>query len=241
MDVALREVHTRQRWSTLERELTELTLCGPSDTLKVLTVGSETLHRHVCALVHSVEDAVSVAGHDAAMSRLAQDPFDVVLLEVGESVLNVMVAAAGMRAIERRHRSLRHAAIIACTTTQSHYADCACAGSGLSDALNVPWTVETVHACLDRWRAGKYLRELALVQDTDMPNPAYQPTPPLQEAVLAWAAAVETVEQEALRIIRGGPVDRPRVAELLAAVEAARVRCEQQAASLFSGVEERAL
>ena len=79
-----------------------------------------------------------------------------------------------------------------------------------------------------------------MVQDTDMSNAATPPTPPLQEAVLAWVAAVETVEQEALRIIRGGPVDRPRVAELLAAVESARVRCEQQAESLYSGIEERA-
>lgn len=74
-----------------------------------------------------------------------------------------------------------------------------------------------------------------------MTQPNIPPTPPLQEAVLAWAAAVETVEQEAVRIIRGGPVDRPRVAELLAAVEAARLRCEAQAARLFSGIEEGAL
>lgn len=78
------------------------------------------------------------------------------------------------------------------------------------------------------------------VQDTDV-SPTIPPTPPLQEAVLAWAAAVETVEQEALRIIRGGPVNRPRVAELLAAVETARVRCEQQAARLSSDIEEGAL
>lgn len=72
-------------------------------------------------------------------------------------------------------------------------------------------------------------------------SPPSPPTPPLQEAVLAWVAAVEVVEQEALRIIRGGPVDRPRVAELLAAVETARMRCEQQAAKLSSDIEEGAL
>jgi len=66
-------------------------------------------------------------------------------------------------------------------------------------------------------------------------------TPPLQEAVLLWAAAVECVEQEARRIIGGEPVNRPRVAELLAAVEAARLRCEQQAAGVLSAMEERAL
>ena len=76
------------------------------------------------------------------------------------------------------------------------------------------------------------------VQDSEMSYSATPPTPPLQEAVLAWAAAVETVEQEAFRIIGGGPVDRPRVAELLAAVETARLRCEQIAAGQFAGIEE---
>ena len=64
--------------------------------------------------------------------------------------------------------------------------------------------------------------------------------PPLEDAVLAWAAAVATVEQEACLIIRGGPVDRPRVATLLAAVETARLRCEQQAAGVLADMKESA-
>jgi hypothetical protein len=140
--------------------LTEPGLCGPSDALKVLVVDSANLHGLVCALVHSTEDSVSVVGHDAAMARLTEDQFDVVLLPVGDSVIRIMVAAAKMRAIERRHQSPRHSAIVACTSTLGDYANCALPGSGLSGALNAPWTFETVHACLDRWRAGKYLGEL---------------------------------------------------------------------------------
>jgi CheY-like chemotaxis protein len=135
-------------------------LCGPSDPLKVLVVDSASLHEHVCALVQSTEHAVSVVGHDAAMSRLTEGQFDVVLLTVGESVIRTMVVAGKMRAIERRDLSLRHSAIVACTSSLGDYRDCAYPGSGLSDALNAPWTLETVHACLDRWRAGKYLGEL---------------------------------------------------------------------------------
>jgi hypothetical protein len=103
---------------------------------------------------------VSVVGHDAAMSRLTNGAFDIVLLAVGESVLSTMVTAAEIRGIERRHLPLHHAAIIACTSKARHYADCACPGNGFSGALNEPWTLGTVHACLDHWRDGKYLREL---------------------------------------------------------------------------------
>ena len=131
-----------------------------SDTLKVLIIGSESLHRHVCDLVEYSEDAVCAADDDEALSRLREQQFDIVLLTVGESVFSTLITAAGIRAIERRAPSLHHAAIIACTSSLQDYEDCVHSGSGLSDALNAPWTVATVHACLDRWRADKYLRGL---------------------------------------------------------------------------------
>jgi CheY-like chemotaxis protein len=131
-----------------------------SNTLKVLIVDSESLHGHVCDLLELSEDAVSVVGHDAAICRLSQGPFDVVLLAVGESVVSTLVTAAKMRSAERQVPTLHHAAIIACTSDLGDFDDCASAGSGLSGALNAPWSRAKVHACLDRWRAGKYLREL---------------------------------------------------------------------------------
>ena len=132
--------------------------CAP-DVLKVLVVDSASLHGHACALVESAEDVASVVGHDAAMSRLTEESFDIVLVTVVGSVPSTMITAAKMRGIERRHL-LPRAAIIACTSNTCDYGDCVTSGSGLSDALNTPWTRATVHACLDRWRAGKYLREL---------------------------------------------------------------------------------
>jgi hypothetical protein len=111
------------------------------------------------APIESAEDVASVVGHNAAISRLAEEPFDIVLGTVVESARSTMVTAAKMRGIERQHL-LPHAAIITCTSNACDYGDCVALGSGLSDALNTPWTRATVHACLDRWRAGKYLREL---------------------------------------------------------------------------------
>jgi len=49
------------------------------------------------------------------------------------------------------------------------------------------------------------------------------------------------VEQETITIIHGGPVDRPRLATLLAAVETAGLRCEQQAAGVLAGMKGSAL
>ena len=137
-----------------------LGVLDPSDTLKVLIIDSKSLHRHVCDLVEYGEDAVFATGHDEALSRLSEQQFDIVLLTVGESVFSTMITAAAMRAIERRASSLHHAAIIACTSNPQDYEDCIHSGCGLSDALNAPWTVATVHACLEQWRADKYLRGL---------------------------------------------------------------------------------
>jgi hypothetical protein len=53
--------------------------------------------------------------------------------------------------------------------------------------------------------------------------------PPLQDAILAWDAAVETVVQETYRIAKGGMDDPAYLAKLRTAVEAARQRCEQSA------------
>jgi hypothetical protein len=57
-------------------------------------------------------------------------------------------------------------------------------------------------------------------------------TPPLQDAILAWDAAVEAVVQETYRIAKGGIHDVAHLAKLHAAVEAARQRCEQSAIAL---------
>ena len=161
----MRATHTHQIRHPLERQLTELGLCGPPETLKVLVVDSARLHGHARVLLQGVEDSVSVVGHDAAMARLSEGPFDIVLVTVAESVINIMIVASKMRAIERQqHPSHPRAAIIACTSNLSDYADCSVSGSGLSGALNAPWTRMTVHACLDRWRAGKYLRESSLTE-----------------------------------------------------------------------------
>jgi len=140
----------------------------PSEVLKVLVVDSARLDGHARALVQSTEDVVSVVGHEAALSRLTEGPFDIVLMTVVESVFSTLVTAATMRAIERRHL-LPRAAIIACTSKLRTYRDCVCPGSGLSGALNAPWTRATVHACLNRWRAGKYLRELRPADQTTRP------------------------------------------------------------------------
>ena len=71
-----------------------------------------------------------------------------------------MVLAAHLRAIERQKAHPWRAAIIACTVRSAQYLDCLVAGSGLSGALNLPWTPGTVHACLARWRDGKRLPAL---------------------------------------------------------------------------------
>ena len=57
-------------------------------------------------------------------------------------------------------------------------------------------------------------------------------TPPLQDAILAWDAAVEAVVQETYRIAKGGTADSAYLAKLRAAVEAARQRCEQSAIAM---------
>jgi hypothetical protein len=55
---------------------------------------------------------------------------------------------------------------------------------------------------------------------------------PLQDAILAWEAAVAAVDRETFRVAQGGDADPARAADLLAAVELARRRCEQLAAEL---------
>ena len=55
---------------------------------------------------------------------------------------------------------------------------------------------------------------------------------PLQDAILAWNAAVEAAMQDVYRIAQGGKPDPARTAELHAALEADRLRYEQLAAGL---------
>jgi hypothetical protein len=50
---------------------------------------------------------------------------------------------------------------------------------------------------------------------------------PLQEAVAAWAQAVEALDAEVYRVTTGGRDDPEVMAQLLNAVEQARFRCEQ--------------
>ena len=66
-----------------------------------------------------------------------------------------------------------------------------------------------------------------------MLDPSIAVPPPLEAAVLAWNDAVEAVVRETYRITAGGTDDLAHMAELKAAVETARQRCEQLADSLF--------
>lgn len=126
--------------------------------LKVLVVDSEELHGYASTLLSSGEPVAFAIGPEAAMFQFDERRYDIALMAVGKSLFRTMVIAAGMRSIERQHPLRRRVAIIACTSTLMDYDDSLVPGSGLSGALNSPWTIETVHACLNRWRAGKYLR-----------------------------------------------------------------------------------
>jgi len=50
---------------------------------------------------------------------------------------------------------------------------------------------------------------------------------PIQQALAAWATAVEAVLQDINRIAKGGQSNPAMTGELMAAVEAARQRCEE--------------
>jgi hypothetical protein len=65
-----------------------------------------------------------------------------------------------------------------------------------------------------------------------------RPTPPLEDAILAWDAAVASVLQETGRIASGAPFDPVRLAELRAVVEAARQHCEALAARVDTETKE---
>lgn len=86
--------------------------------------------------------------------------FDIILLAITSPTLEAMVLAAHLRAIEREKPNPRRAAIIGCTIRNAQYLDFLVPGSGLSGALNLPWTPGTVHACLDRWRGANLLPPL---------------------------------------------------------------------------------
>jgi hypothetical protein len=62
-----------------------------------------------------------------------------------------------------------------------------------------------------------------------MPSLVNTADPPLQDAILAWEAAVVAADRETFRVANGGAADPARAAELLTAVELARRRCEQLA------------
>ena len=131
---------------------------GPAaKALRVLVVDSRTLHALAESLLRSSRDVLSTTGEKATTSCAAGRTFDIVLLAVSDSTLAAMVLAAHLRAIERQKSHPRRAAIIACTVSTAQYLDCLVPGSGLSGALNVPWTPGTVHACLDRWRGARFL------------------------------------------------------------------------------------
>jgi hypothetical protein len=62
--------------------------------------------------------------------------------------------------------------------------------------------------------------------------------PPLEDAILAWDAAVAAVVQETYRIASGVTADPDQLGELRAAVEASRQRCETLATSVLAGDKE---
>lgn len=122
------------------------------NALRVLVVGSRTLHAMAATLLQSPTDALGTTSAEAEALCAEERAFNIILLAVGSSTLGAMVLAAHLRAIERRMLRLRRAAIIACTVSSAQYLDCLVPGSGFSGALNLPWTPGTVHAWLDRWR-----------------------------------------------------------------------------------------
>lgn len=136
---------------------------NPAGALQVLIMDSEELQVHALVLLSSPRDVASVWGPKAALSKFREQPFDIALLAVETSLLQVLRIAAGIRAIERESDLPRpRVAIIACTLNERDYHDSLVARTGLSGVLNSPWTDETVHTCLNQWRAGKDLGALPL-------------------------------------------------------------------------------
>ena len=132
----------------------------PARSLRLLVVDSPTLHALAATLLGSPSNAVSATSPKTEMLCVKERAFDIILLAVSGSTLGAMVLAAHLRAIERQKAHPWRAAIIACTVRRAQYLDCLVPGSGLSGALNLPWTPGTVHACLDRWRGVKLLPAL---------------------------------------------------------------------------------
>ena len=59
------------------------------------------------------------------------------------------------------------------------------------------------------------------------PPTALGPSPSTQPRLAAWVVAVEAALQDVSRVTRGEQLDQVRAAQLLAAVEIARKKCEQ--------------
>jgi CheY-like chemotaxis protein len=131
-----------------------------AQALRVLVVDNPTLHALAATLLQSPGDALSATSEKAGTFCADERAFDIVLLAVSSSTLAAMVLAAHLRAIERQKPDPRRAAIIACTVRSDQYHDCLVPGSGLSDALDSPWTPATLHACFDRWRGVRFLPSL---------------------------------------------------------------------------------
>ncbi len=142
--------------------------------LRVLVVDSKVLQSHALVLLASPRDVTYVDGREAALREFQERPYDIAFLAVAKSVLHTFVIAAHVRWIEREARPLRQrAAVIACTLNVDNDRDCLVAGSGLSGALNAPWSRKAVHACLSLWRSDKYLRAVPVTltppTSTDLP------------------------------------------------------------------------
>ncbi|MEO6746102.1 MAG: hypothetical protein ABIN08_16610 [Caldimonas sp.] len=138
----------------------QLAVRPPAKSLRLLVVNSRTLHALAASLLESPSNAVSATSDKAETFCAKGLAFDIILLAVTGSTLGAMALAAHLRAIERQKSHPQRAAIIACTVRSAQYLDCLVAGSGLTGALNLPWSQSAVHACLDRWRDGKRLPAL---------------------------------------------------------------------------------
>jgi hypothetical protein len=103
-------------------------------------VDSRTLHALAATLLESPSKALSATSAKVEAFCAKERAFDIILLAVSGSTLGAMVLAAHLRAIERQKPHPRRAAIIACTVRSAQYLDCLVARSGLSGALNLPWT-----------------------------------------------------------------------------------------------------
>ena len=125
--------------------------------LRVLVVDDRPLYRLVvralCACPGTSQFAL---GAFEAVRLAAEQDFDLILLDVGRSVLAGMSTAAHIRQAERVKACQHRARLVACAASESDCRDCLVPGSALSGALRRPEDAAAMCACLERWGGGKF-------------------------------------------------------------------------------------